>query len=246
MDARSPSPDVQIKPEVSQELFPSHVYDNKAPLWQGLYAVKQEEQLKKTPRTFFTTSTIPDSSRNELKRKIAEYKVLDDDNRERYLNDRMRPTICDASLGSALEGQRGVVAARSLKCWELLGHFAGRVMTDEEYNQGATATGAALTSVDTYSFALPGSVFLSGLRYGNITSLVNANTSYEANAREYPANVQYIKHQDSGRWLILYITCSEIPEGKPLWFDYGESYWQNKNRVIDLMEWSAPHLKRLL
>ncbi len=228
--------DVEMKEEIGHEIFAEHVYCNKAPLWQGVYAIKQEEPSEVEPQTFFPARKVPGGHRATLRKKIPQYKMLNDDAREGYINKRIIPETCDNSWQPALEGQRGAFAACHLKRWELLGHYAGLPMTDEEYNRGIGATHATLINVDTYSFALPDGRFLSGYRYGNVTTLINANTTYKGIGKEkkYTANVIPVLHNDSDRWLVLLITFREIKKGEPLLLNYGRSYWIKKNLVIDL------------
>ena len=227
---------VYIKTEPSeQHLFsPQHRIDNRAPLWSAEAAIKKEvTSNNRRTKTDFIKAEIPNHQglRRQINEAISAYKLLNNDQREQYLTARMSVQIHDGSIIAELKGQREVVACRSIRQWEILGHYAGKIYSEESYRQGAKTMNTTLGNIDRYSVEVTEGNLISGFRCGNITSLINANTDYDRRAgkdkRPVPEqNVTFLRHQnEQGVWLAFIIANRPIEVGQRLWLDYGKPYW---------------------
>ncbi|USE34806.1 SET domain-containing protein-lysine N-methyltransferase [Endozoicomonas sp. SCSIO W0465] len=190
--------------------------------------------------TFFSQIDIPNdrSIRKSIHESIAKYQALDNEQREQYLQERMFVQKHDGSIFSELKGQEEVVASRDISQWELLGHYAGKQYHDNTYQQGARVMGAALANIDSYSFAPAHGVFISGYRQGNITSLINAFSTYSDKEKNSPEqNVSFLRHRNQqGQWMVFIIAIKPIPANESLWIDYGEQYWQAARAPIAISD----------
>ena len=136
-----------------------HRFDNRAPLWHAEPSVKKEVDeapRKKRSKMDFDRIGVPKNkkTRNEINAAIDQYKKLNVDDRESYLNARMRINKNDGSVFPGLKGQNEVIAAKNIQQWEILGHYAGERLSDNTYVQGARAAGASLRKIDSYSYGL--------------------------------------------------------------------------------------------
>ncbi|USE34827.1 SET domain-containing protein-lysine N-methyltransferase [Endozoicomonas sp. SCSIO W0465] len=190
--------------------------------------------------TFFSQIDIPNdrSIRKNINESIAKYQALDDEQRAQYLQERMSVQKHDGSIFSELKGQEEVVARRDISQWELLGHYAGKQYHDNTYQQGARVMSAALANIDRYSFAPVHGVFISGYRQGNITSLINAFSTYSDKEKNSPEqNVSFLRHRNQqGQWMVFIIAIKPIPANESLWIDYGEQYWQAAREPIAISD----------
>ena len=234
---------VYIKTEPpEQHLFsPRHRIDNRAPLWTAEMAIKKEvTSNNRRTKTDFTKAEIPNHQglRKQINEAISAYKLLNNDQREEYLTTRMSVQIHDGSIIAELKGQREVVACRSIGQWEILGHYAGKIYSEESYRQGVKTMNTTLGNIDRYSVEVTEGNLISGFRCGNITSLINANTNYDRRAgkdkRPVPEqNVTFLRHlNEQGVWLAFIIANRPIAAGQRLWLDYGKPYWDGIREPI--------------
>jgi hypothetical protein len=68
-----------------------------------------------------------------IRKAISSYQGLKNEERERYLNERMSVRKCDGSAFIELKGQKEVFAKRDLTEWETLGHYGGTQYTEDTY-----------------------------------------------------------------------------------------------------------------
>ena len=232
---------VYIKTEPpGQHLFsPRHRIDNRAPLWSAEAAIKKEvTSNKKRTKTDFIKAEIPNHQglRRQINEAISAYKLLNNDQREQYLTERMSVQIHDGSVIAELKGQREVVACRSIRQWEILGHYAGKIYSEESYREGANTMNTTLGNIDRYSVEVTEGNLISGFRCGNITSLINANTNYDRRSekdKRPEQNVTFLRHQnEQGVWLAFIIAIRPIAAGQRLWLDYGKPYWDGIREPI--------------
>ena len=173
---------VLVKSELKTDVLSrQHRFDNRAPLWHAEPSVKKEVDeapRKKRSKMDFDSIGVPKNkkTRNEINAAIDQYKKLNVDDRESYLNARMRINKNDGSVFPGLKGQNEVIAAKNIQQWEILGHYAGERLSDNTYVQGARAAGASLRKIDSYSYGLKNE-FISGFRRGNITTCINSCTT---------------------------------------------------------------------
>ena len=238
--------DIQIikKEPVCDHWFSAkHRIDNQAPLWSAEPSIKKEHTVpgqKKNNRTHFAQIAIPKNEgiRRGINEAISLYKSLSNEDRERYLNERMSVQKHDGSIFSELKDQDEVIANRDLAQWEILGHYAGKHYTEASYNDGADSMGATLTHIDRYSFSTTPGQFISGFRSGNVTTLINACTTYSKCEKDWSLpeqNVSFLRHtSEQGEWLVFIIALNEIKAGERLWTDYGKHYWESMGSTIEI------------
>ncbi|WP_371924900.1 SET domain-containing protein-lysine N-methyltransferase [Endozoicomonas sp. SCSIO W0465] len=232
---------IVIKEEATDVISLPHRINDLAPLWVAEPSVKREVgDSRQRQTTFFSQSDIPNDRtiRKSIHESIARYQDLDDKQRAQYLQERMSVQKHDGSIFSELKGQEEVVASRDILQWELLGHYAGKQYHDNTYQQRARVMGAALANIDSYSFAPAHGVFISAYRQGNITSLINAFSTYSDKEKNSPEqNVSFLRHRNQqGQWMVFIIAIKSIPANEILWIDYGEQYWQAARAPIAISD----------
>ena len=243
---------VFIKSEpASAHIFDAkHRIDNQTPLWFAEPSIKQEvseSEVADHGLTFFSELPIefrelpPQVSyqvKSDIRQAIKHYKELDDQAREKYLNERMTKQKSNGLIIRALEGQDEVIAARDIKQYELLGHYAGMTRSQTSYDKGADAMNFSLINIDRYSYNVSSKQLISGFRQGNITSLINSYTNYGAveNDSSVPEqNVAFLRHLDKkNKWVVFILAIKDIDKDAQLWIDYGPNYWEAMNETIEL------------
>ena len=236
---------VFIKSEpASTHIFDAkHRIDNLAPLWVAEPSIKQEvaeSEAAKHDLTFFRELPIEvnEQVKHDIRQAINHYKDLDNQAREKYLNDRMTKQKSNGLIITALKGQDEVIAARSIKQYELLGHYAGMTRSKTSYDKGAEAMDFSLTNIDRYSYNVSSKQIISGFRQGNITSLINSYTNYGANEKDSfvpEQNVTFLRHLDKKhQWIVFVLAIKDIDKDAQLWIEYGENYWNAFDEPIVL------------
>ena len=233
---------VLVKSELKTDVLSrQHRFDNRAPLWHAEPSVKKEVDeapRKKQSKMDFDSIGVPKNKkiRNEINAAIDQYKKLNVDDRESYLNARMRINKNDGSVFPGLKGQNEVIAAKNIQQWEVLGHYAGERLSDNTYVQGARAVGASLQKIDSYSYGLKNE-FISGFRQGNITTCINSCTTYDGTDRSLPEkNASFIDHyhKEDNVTIPFVIALKPIKAGDVIWTDYGKEYWDVMNSSIEV------------
>ena len=233
---------VLVKSELKTDVLSrQHRFDNRAPLWHAEPSVKKEVDeapRKKRSKMDFDSIGVPKNkkTRNEINAAIDQYKKLNVDDRESYLNARMRINKNDGSVFPELKGQNEVIAAKNIQQWEILGHYAGERLSDNTYVQGARAAGASLRKIDSYSYGLKNE-FISGFRQGNVTTCINSCTTYDGTDRSLPEkNVSFIDHyhKEDNVTIPFVIALKPIKAGDVIWIDYGKEYWDIMNSSIEV------------
>ena len=237
---------VLVKSELKTDVLSrQHRFDNRAPIWHAEPSVKKEideTPRKKRSKMDFDSIGVPKNKkiRNEINAAIDQYKKLNVDDRESYLNARMRINKNDGSVFPGLKGQNEVIAAKNIQQWEILGHYAGERLSDNTYVQGARAVGASLRKIDSYSYGLSSrssNEFISGFRQGNITTCINSCTTYDGTDRCLPEkNVSFIDHyhKEDNVTIPFVIALKPIKAGDVIWIDYGKEYWDIMNSPIEV------------
>ncbi|USE35562.1 hypothetical protein [Endozoicomonas sp. SCSIO W0465] len=230
-----------IKEGITGLIALPHRINDQAPLWMAEKSVKMEvDEHRQRQTTFFSQIDIPNdrSIRKSINESIAKYQALDGEQREQYLKERMSAQKHDGSIFSELKGQEEVIARRDISQWELLGHYAGKQYHNNTYQQGARVMGATLANIDRYSFTPANDVFISAYREGNITSLINAYSTYASKEKNPPEqNVSFLRHRNQqGQWVVFIIAIKPIPANEILWIDYGEQYWQAARKPIEISD----------
>ena len=211
-----------------------HRIDNQTPLWFAEPSIKQEVSESKAAKhdlTFFSELPIVlnDQVKHNIRQAINHYKDLDNQAREKYLNDRMTKQKSNGLIITALKGQDEVIAARSIKQYELLGHYAGMTRSKTSYDKGAEAMDFSLINIDRYSYNVSSKQIISGFRQGNVTSLINSYTNYGANEKDSfvpEQNVTFLRHLDKKhQWIVFVLATKDIDKDAQLWIEYGENYW---------------------
>ncbi|MCK5892904.1 MAG: hypothetical protein KAG53_00550 [Endozoicomonadaceae bacterium] len=220
-----------------------HCYDNRAPLFRAQSSIKREfTGIKKKAHTYFFRIKIKktENDKARIRKAMSFYKQLDDEDREIYLNERMLPQKHDGSIVSALKNQNEIVAARGLTKFEIIGHYAGQIYTEDTYTNDISSMGATRNTIDNFSVSLGDKTFISGFRFGNVTSLINACKTYSAseNNMDLPKeNVSFLQHYDNyGRDIVFIIALKHIKTHDRLWVDYGKEYWNARSYVKEIID----------
>ncbi|MET4694244.1 SET domain-containing protein-lysine N-methyltransferase [Endozoicomonas lisbonensis] len=234
---------VKVEAETETDIFfRQHRFSNRAPLWHAELTVKQEVEESRPKKRFrmdFESIGVPKCKkiRMAINTAIDQYKKLNIDDRESYLNERMRLSRNDGLLFPKLKGQNEVVAAKDIQQWEVLGHYAGKRLSESTYEKGARAVGALLQKIDTYSYDSGANQLISGFREGNITTCINSCTTYDESDTCLPEkNVSFINHyhKEDKVNIPFLIALKPIKAGDVIWIDYGEAYWVIMNRSIEV------------
>ncbi|MDP0563477.1 MAG: hypothetical protein QS721_14595 [Candidatus Endonucleobacter sp. (ex Gigantidas childressi)] len=222
-----------------------HYIDNQTALWTAEPLIKKEYieiKKKKKPHTYFAELELSknDPETKLIRKAISSYKGLADKEREEYLNERMSVRKHDGSTFIELKDQKEVFAVRGLARLEILGHYAGKQYTEASYNNPENSMMATRTNIDSYSVTTTDERFISGYRSGNVTSLINACTTYSESdkGRALPEkNVSFIRHKDNqGIYIVFLIALKDIEAGATLWTDYGKEYWEAKCCAIEISD----------
>ncbi|MCK5894746.1 MAG: hypothetical protein KAG53_10170, partial [Endozoicomonadaceae bacterium] len=217
---------VTIKAEIDLDV---HTWSNKAPIWQDEYPDNIDTHVRLGTR--YKNIDLPKSTRKltkqtklNLKRQIDNYIILSIDNIEKYLNIYMKDIICDGEEEAVLKGKKGVIAGCDIPKWTLLGHYAGCMIAESEASH--------TVHQDAYAVDIAPGWFLSGYCHGNVTSLINANTSYQEGIQCPPANASFLLHRHTNGYVVFVISTKNIPQGGSILLDYGQGYWKEKEKII--------------
>ena len=217
---------------IKQEINPNpHTWSNKAPIWQNDYSGIEDEYLISTNfkgiRRPIKTKKPNNKIKGNLKKQIDSYISLSSDEIEQHLNRYMKDIVCDGDEESALKGRNGVIATCDIHKWTILGHYAGRLMLESESDKTLPQ--------DTYAVGITPQWFISGYCYGNVTSLINANTDYQRKRPYPPHNVSFLTHNHINGYVVFVLSTNEIKQGHSILLDYGKSYWvmQREPTIID-------------
>ena len=124
-----------------------------------------------------------------------------------------------------LRGQSGVVAAKDLKPFTILGPYVGRYchggdVAEESARHGANVGRYAVDcSLDNLRLDV------CGYGYGNVTVCINANTTYRDDETPRSANTFFMLVVYRGWPYVFVVSDRDIAKGQDVLIDYGRYYW---------------------
>ena len=172
----------------------------------------------------------------DFQEKIEKYSILDGSERKEWIENCVIPGLYSGQTFPKLVGQNELRAARDLKKYEVLGHYAGIAVDRNGLERLSGEYGWA--AVDKYLLQVGENLFISAIEHGNAMSLINANRVYaDVLAEECPgivelgeghekANAGFLPVAGKCMFCIFIVTLDEIKMGASIWADYGIGYWK--------------------
>lgn len=133
--------------------------------------------------------------------------------------------IKDDDPRHALRGQSGVVAARNLKAFAVLGPYLGKYCHGQDLREehGIHGQNVGRYAMDCSLDAVR--LDLCGYGYGNVSVCINANTTYRPGDIVNKANAFFAMIVYRGWPYVYVVTQSEVSKGDEILVDYGRFYW---------------------
>ena len=215
--------------------------DNAIPVVQcseaAVGSLKNKKIDKEVRFSSVTLSSYFDTRKEAFHKAITEYDHKSAEDRSRFISDKVSVSKNDGADFLMLDGEDQLVARQSLKKGELIAHFGGVLLTNEELERSSIPE-RVLFQIDDYSIQIPKTkLTLTGLS-SNMMHCINDGTIEDNNGKRVrerenvelvvvyrPRNIENtVVHLPS-----VYVFASKnIDQGDILWLSYGKSYWENK------------------
>ena len=247
---------LQKKTEPEKERVKSepikHTWTNKQALFQRGLGFPKGSFGARLDVVSWDKTSMTEADHRALKVQIRAYIKCDTDERAKWLEDRMTPRPSNGEYFAVLKGENEVIAARDLRQWELLGHYAGEAHTHNSIQKLYKKYGS--NNIVNYVMQAGEDYLISAFDKSNVCSLINAGRVYATELREkgrvlidpqrplpevdsedeltmaeelvIPENVTPMFATRGNEIYVFIVSNRDIRQGEILWMDYGIGYWR--------------------